>query len=74
MTLFRDQEQFPKATFMMSWHRSLGAPDAGQAAPPIRAWTRWSRFKNNSHEPGMREANFYAPTANALAAFLATVS
>ncbi len=55
LSLFRGQEQFPKTTFMFSWHRSLGAPDGGQAAPPIRAWSRWSRFKNSFREPDMRE-------------------
>ena len=42
--IFRSQEEYPKSTFMESWHRSLGAPDPGQAAPPLRAWARWSRF------------------------------
>ena len=74
LELFRNQEQYPKSTFMLSWHRSLGAPDPGQAAPPIRAWSRWSRFKSISREPGMRETNLYAPSANALAAFLASVA
>ena len=70
--LFADQELHPVASFMESWHRALGAPDAGQAAPPIRAWRRWARFRTNSRE--MREVNMYAPTANAIAAFLAEVS
>ncbi len=71
---FRTQEQYPVSSFMDSWHRSLGAPDPGQAAPPIRAWTRWARFKLVSQEPGVRETNLYAPSSNSVAAFLASVA
>ena len=69
---FADQERHPIASFMESWHRALGAPDAAQAAPPIRAWRRWSRFRANMKE--VREVPLCAPTANALAVFLAEAS
>ncbi len=71
---FRTQEEYPVSSFMDSWHRSLGAPDPGQAAPPIRAWSRWARFKQVSQEPGVRETNLYAPSSNAVAAFRASVA